>query len=77
MHSYSVLGIFETTFLETKVTLLQIRNPLGYFAKNIPPDLRFNNKDSFWETITNEEKDRLEYWRIERAQGQGIFYVEW
>jgi hypothetical protein len=49
MHSYSVLGIFETN----KVQLLQIRNPLGFFGKGVEfPDLSYNYKDSFWKTIS-------------------------
>lgn len=51
---------------------MQIRNPLG--DADPLPKMPYSKDDPFWTNIENEEKDRLEYWRVDDG---GVFYVEW
>lgn len=72
------LGVYEIANYGTKYRLVQIRNPFGSHGRkdnNVAPNIPFGIEDEFWNTISEDERRRVQYPKIVNS-GDGIFYME-
>ncbi|XP_039597142.1 calpain-3 isoform X2 [Polypterus senegalus] len=56
-HAYSITGVEETQFKDTKVRLVRLRNPWGQVEWNGP----WSDNSKEWTIIKKSEKDRLQH----------------